>query len=402
MRAASSKPATPPLFFAFPDGIFDYVCAECSALCCKGHGFAASLERDMRRLVVRYPQLETMVVARDGDTVELLTPDSGCLMLDPDNLCRIEKDLGKDNKPNVCKIFPFNSFTKVGKTVVVLPHFLCPLRLILPAQTGSVEGSHARIADQIRRAQILDNPGYLKNLVPAAAVHSSVSDSQALKREEDFRELCARALGVRRFSEVLLSASRRPELLTNCVRRASRILGYEMQTPWPVPDALDAMLLAFASVYRIGVLDLEGEQILRALAVAELMVRRTWSATARIPTLQAVVQTIVPFKPIHVLLANGDDAFDFGKLSNKTFTFRDPEMIFAAFIFAREAGTCVMGALERAIPAEMTIANRSALLRRLGEVMHTVKQKRLRKHRSVVDKILSGQDKASYASGKPL
>src|SRR5687768_9293505 len=35
------------IFFAFPDGVFHHVCAECTALCCRGQGFAGSLKREM-------------------------------------------------------------------------------------------------------------------------------------------------------------------------------------------------------------------------------------------------------------------------------------------------------------------------------------------------------------------
>src|SRR5215510_6034698 len=186
--AVNSKSERPPeLFFAFPDGVYDYVCAECTALCCKGHGFGGSLEREMRPLFRRYPELETMVLERQGDRVLFATTVGGCLMLDADNLCRIEKDLGKESKPTVCKLFPFNSFTRVGKTVVVTPHFLCPLRLVTPARPGSVQGSHAQLESDIRKNRILD-PDYLKNAVPAMRVHSSLSELQVIKREQAFRE----------------------------------------------------------------------------------------------------------------------------------------------------------------------------------------------------------------------
>ena len=127
------------LFFAFVDGAYDYVCAECTALCCKGHGFGGSLKRKCVRSSSAYPQLETMALSRNGDQITFATTAGGCIMLDTDNFCRIEKELGKDKKPNICNLFPFNSFTQVGKTIVVLPHFLCPLRASVagPARTGS-------------------------------------------------------------------------------------------------------------------------------------------------------------------------------------------------------------------------------------------------------------------------
>lgn len=88
-KAATAKLERPPeLFFAFPDGVYDYRCAECTALCCKGHGFGGSLDREMRSLFVRYPQLESMAHSRNGDQMAFVTTASGCVMLDADNFCR--------------------------------------------------------------------------------------------------------------------------------------------------------------------------------------------------------------------------------------------------------------------------------------------------------------------------
>src|SRR5262245_6598922 len=109
------------LFLAFIDGAYDYVCAECTALCCKGHGFGGNLERELRPLFARYPQLETMAMSRTGGQITLATTGSGCVVLDVDNRCRIEKELGKDKKPSVCSLFPFNAFSRIGKTIVVMP-----------------------------------------------------------------------------------------------------------------------------------------------------------------------------------------------------------------------------------------------------------------------------------------
>ncbi len=89
----------PELYFAFPDGVLHYVCAECTALCCKGHGFGGSLERHMRSLFVLYPALESTVISRKADIVELSTPPTGCHFLEPDNHCGIETRHGKSAKP---------------------------------------------------------------------------------------------------------------------------------------------------------------------------------------------------------------------------------------------------------------------------------------------------------------
>jgi Fe-S-cluster containining protein len=93
---------------AFPDGVFDYVCAECNALCCRGHGFAGSIEQEVGQLFTLYPELESTVTERRADIVSFANVDVGCQLLDGDKLCRIEKEHGYDLKPGVCRTFLFN------------------------------------------------------------------------------------------------------------------------------------------------------------------------------------------------------------------------------------------------------------------------------------------------------
>ena len=393
-------PSQTELFFAFIDGVYDYVCAECTALCCKGHGFAGSLEREMRTLFARYPQLETMAISRDGDQINLATPGN-CLMLDSANLCRIEKELGKDQKPNVCKIFPFNSFSRVGKTVVVMPHFLCPLRATVPVRPGHVQGTHALIEADIHQSRMLDRD-YIKTMVPPVRLHPAITATAALEREEAFRNLCARGLGSKQFSEVLMAASSDPAGLKTFRRRALHVLGYEPVIISQTHDVLDDLLLAFASPYRIGFLDLTAEEILRVLVLGELMARRTWPADGQIPTFQSVANTIIPFRVLQMLLAHGEEPCDFGRVTQKTFSFRDSELTFAAFITVQlSAQQGVLTALEHAIPPTMSVSDRSILLMRLGELMHITMHKKRRKHGVVVDKILDLQDEGHEAQGLP-
>ena len=391
--AVSAKSESyPQLFFAFPDGVFDYVCAECTALCCKGHGFGGSFERELRVLFARYPQMETMALSRNGDQITLATTGSGCVMLDNDNFCRIEKELGKDKKPNICNLFPFNLFTRIGKTVAVMPHFLCPLRAVVPARPGEVQGTHALIEAEIRKSRLLDRT-YVKTAVQPARLHSSTTEIEVIEREKAFRDLCSQALGMSRFTDTLMSASADPQGLAAFVQRARRILGYESAPRSLERDIFDDLLLACAAPYRIGFLDLAAEEILRVLAIAETIVRRAWFGATQIPTFQGLANTVASFRAVEALLAYGDEDFDFGRLTQKTFSFQNAELTFAAFIAARNvAEKGVLGALEQAIPSGMSVADRSVLLMRLGELMQTTKSKRTRKHGATVDKILSLQD----------
>ncbi len=389
------------LFFAFIDGAYDYVCAECTALCCKGHGFAGSLEREMGTLFARYPQLETMALSRIGDEIVFAAPSSGCVMLDRDNLCRIEKELGKDKKPNICNLFPFNYFSQVGKTIVVRPHFLCPLRASVPPRPGQVQGTHALVEAGIRQSRML-NRDYIKSAVPPTRLHASVTAAETLARESAFRDVCAEALGRSRFCEVLMAASSEPAALKTFSNRVCQVMGYESTLKSDKRDTLDDLLLVFASPYRIGFLDLEAEEILRLLVVAEGIVRHAWPDGTQMATLQGLANTVSVFRPIQLLLAAGARHFEFGRLTQKSFSFRNAELTFAAFMTVQQSlQQGVLTALEAAIPASMSVSDRSVLLMRLGELMQSTMSKRKPKTRATVEKILSLQDSKPGSEGLP-
>jgi hypothetical protein len=63
------------LYFAFPVGVFDYQCAECTNNCCRRiPGFTGSLRREMGTLLFSYPSLQHMVVERRGEIVSVAGP----------------------------------------------------------------------------------------------------------------------------------------------------------------------------------------------------------------------------------------------------------------------------------------------------------------------------------------
>lgn len=395
-RSSKTEPV-PNLFFAFIDGAYDYVCAECTALCCKGHGLGGDLDRELRPLFARYPQLETMALSRTGGQITFASTGSGCVLLDADNFCRIEKELGKDRKPNICNLFPFNSFSRIGKTIAVMPHFLCPLRAVVPAAPGKVQGTHALIEHELRKSQMLDK-SYIKTFISPAHLHPSLTEAGAIERERKFRDRCAASLGIDKFSHLLMSASADAGALGAFLARAGRILGYQMTLQSSGRDLIDDFLITFASPYRVGLLELSDEGALRALGVAELIVRRAWTGAAITPSLQGVANTVAHMRVIHALLADGDERFDFGRVSKKTFAFSEPELTFAAFLTTQnsiEKG--VLGALEEAIPETMSVADRSVLLMRLGSQMQMTKSKRARKHGAVIDKIIASQSSNQLA-----
>ncbi|MEK6334838.1 MAG: hypothetical protein AABM67_07815 [Acidobacteriota bacterium] len=344
----------------------------------------------MRTLYRIYPQIESMALRRTVDQITFATTADGCIMLDTDNFCRIEKELGKDKKPNICNLFPFNAFARIGKTVTVSPHFLCPLRAVLPARPGEVRGTHSLVEEDIRKSQILDE-AYIKAAVSPLRIHPSLSEAATLKIEEQFRDLCSEALGKHSFREVLNEASMDAASLQAFATRAAQIMGLRVAKDPGPRDHIDDLLLAYAPVNRLGRLSLGPEAILRALAVAEFTVRWVWSDATKQPGLQGVANTVSQFAAIQMLLAHGDEPFDFGKISQKSLSMQGPEITFAAFYAARQATSPLglLAALDQAIEPSMSIADRSVFLLQLGSQMETVKSRKKRKHAGTIDKILS-------------
>lgn len=356
------------LYFAFPDGVFHYVCAECTALCCRGHGFAGSLQREMRQLLALHPALGSMAISRHGTVITVAAPSGRCHFLDDDNLCRIEKERGKALKPGVCTLFPFNNFSRIGKAIVVSPHFMCPLRLQLPARPGEVEGTHAFVEAAVRESALLD-PAYLDAAAPLLRLHPSQDAESVLAREAGFRDGCALALGQRTFTETLRGESADAASLGAVVARAAQVMGLTVPPRSQPHDAVDDLLLALAPTLRLSALSLCPEGILRALALGELVLRRALRLSDSPPTLQGVHGILTAAGPALRLLARGDEPLELVRgAGEKVPPFGDPELTFAAFVALREArgATGTLGALEKAMTPSLTVADRSVLLRQLG------------------------------------
>ena len=367
------------LYFAFPDGVFNYVCAECTALCCKGHGFGGSLEKEFRPLFVLYPQIESMAIQRQGDYVEFATPTSGCVLLDSDNWCRIEKEHGKAAKPSICNLFPFNGFMQVGKAIAVRPHFLCPLRIEVPARPGYVQGTHATLETSIRNSPII-NSEFMSSHKPPLGMNPSVKADSALEREANFRDICSLGLGQNSFAEVLRKASTDPDALDRFVIRAAQVLGLTVQR-YP-RDSVDDLLIALASPLRLEMLHLSSEAILRALALGEIIFRQAHSLS-RIPlTPQGAYGILTRFGPTLRLLAHGDEPVELpDKAKVVSPQFGDADLIFAAFLAIRDARGSggVLNALEKSIRPSFTVSDRAILINQIGVEIEEVYKKRHKK-----------------------
>jgi len=359
------------LYFSFPDGVFHYVCAECTALCCKGYGFAGSLEREMGRLLTLYPELSSAALERRGDILSFGTPAGGCHFLDSDNLCRIEKEHGRALKPGVCTLFPFNVFSLIGKTVVVSPHFLCPLRIHVPARPGAVEGTHALLEPLLRESGFVSDDQTKVGIRPAR-LHPSEGVRSVLARETSFRDRCGAALGSRSFSRCLRDASADAAKLDRLVTRSAALLGLDAPPAGEARDGIDDTLLAVAPTVRLSLLRLPAQGILLALALAELVVRRVTALAPAPPTPQTVINVISSALPALHLLGCAEVPVTTSRRGRpKSPPFGDPAMVFAGYLVLKGAGgdRDVLDVLEAGMQRIESVADRTAFLVEMGGVI---------------------------------
>jgi hypothetical protein len=357
------------IFFAFPDGVFHHVCAECTALCCRGQGFAGSLKREMNFIFKNYPPLASLVTEREGDVVTVATPAGRCFFLRNDNLCQIELDHGRARKPGICLLFPFNDFSRIGNTLVVAPHFMCPLRLNLPASPGKVEGTHASVAKAIQETAMGESD-YVRGFVGTAKLPTGRTAQEILQRETAFRDMCGEALGRARFRDVVDENSSSPAELRSFRKRVARTLSWSIPAQAEERDALDDILIASASAYRLESLYHTDEGLLRFLTLAELMARRVYQMSLSPPTLQGVYGVIEDMRPALRLLAWDDDKPPLKKIALKTPEFGDTTLMSSAQKFLNWMPTRgVMPALEKALSPRFSADERMVIVRQSADVV---------------------------------
>jgi Fe-S-cluster containining protein len=358
------------VYLPFPDGIFHYVCRECTQNCCfRSAEFDGSLMNEIQQLVKLYPALEIMVIRRRGDTMAFTTPSGRCYFLDQDNRCGIETRHGKELKPVACRVFPFNHYSRLGDAFVAGLNFLCPLRIQLPARPGEVEGTHATIEAHLRESPYLEG-GYFES-VRQLPLRRDQKPAQVLVEESTFRDTCSRALGQQGFFETLRAASAAPDGLESFAAWAAGVLSLDQSLRPATRDHIDDLLLALASMQRLNLLMLTPEQRLRVLALGELVLRRLLAMTGDRPVGPAdaaapkgAYEILSRIRPVLHFLAVSDEPTVTGKKAVENIPpFGDADMTFAAFEILRAAQQeqPLTEVLERTLPP-LSVSNRMALL----------------------------------------
>jgi len=158
------------VYFAFPSHRLEYDCVTCGAQCCRGHGYHLQAGRELTAHLEMAPSLRFFVDRCDAEReshyhVSNCAP--ACFFLTAGQQCGIQIERGYDEKPETCRLFPFNMLTCVGDYLVVRPHqSLCPLR-VLPVGKSSELSSHAQLLTALTRANITMDAPTARPIVPS-------------------------------------------------------------------------------------------------------------------------------------------------------------------------------------------------------------------------------------------
>ncbi len=339
-------------YFTFPDGMLDYDCARCTALCCRGQGLSAHAERELVPLLRREPGLAVWTTGRNGSIVRFTTPAGRCMFLDPTDRCSIERDSGRELKPSLCRAFPFNRVSVLGDTWVVAPHLLCPMSL-RPAKHRDAAGNHERVAAELLADGWVDQP------FSKVALHASETPAQWLRAEAELRDACARALESRTPTPIW------DELCdddTRLVTEVAELFGLRTQSSDP---NLERHVLALAPVWSSGSARLTARMRRRLVVLARLLVGEALRVGTAPVTLQSCDTFVAQRYGLLELLAQADQPMPEGLLPDSGHA---DTMLAAALIDqAARKGATILSAL-RAGCSGLAVTDRYALAQSLAQL----------------------------------
>lgn len=359
-------------------------------VCChRSSEFDGSFANEIHQLVQLYPAMEITAVRRRGDVLTFATPSGRCYFLDQDNRCGVEVRHGKEMKPITCRVFPFNTYYRLGKSFVVALNFLCPLRLQVPANPGDVEGTHANIEAYLRDSPYLEDSHM--DSVRSLQVSRGKKAADVLAEEARFRDVCSEALGQHSFAAILRRASMAPDQLEAFVNWAAGLLNLHTAIRPATRDHIDDLLLSLAPMLRLNSIALSAEKKLRILALSELVLRRLLTLAGQHPigpadasSPKGAFEILNRLGPAVRLLAIADDPVTAAKGAiRKLPPFGEPQMTFAAFEILRTAGNeqPLTDVLEKNLMA-LSVAHRMALLMELATLIGSKAMAPNRKSRS--------------------
>ena len=362
------------IFFAFPDGVLDYDCHDCKGLCCRDHGIFDNIHKGLSPFLSSYPEFANAACGMDGTRLHFSNPEQ-CFFLDDDNLCRIEKEHGKNSKPDACRYFPFSSIARCGETAVVSPKTLCPLQLTMPARPDVVAGSHERLRREMKNTQLLKT----KNIIDRFYVTENADIF--LENEKSFLDTCSKRIGTHRFGNTLLEHLGDNEPLTDFLSRVKRIMGINSPESSKSTDEIDLILHALAPTIRLSMSWLSSNGRIRALAIHEMILRRLSKLQPNKISLKRSHRIYQDLGPAFRLLASFSDPLPVPP-HHEGKTVLPPNLTYGPMVLAAQAavmlgraGKTTIEALEIALDADLHPSLRSAFLVEFGIWIETVRRK---------------------------
>lgn len=144
------------IFIPFIDGMLNYDCQECNALCCKQNGYIIMNAKDKKMLLQKYPSLRYFFV-KETKKLYWIFRYSECWFLESDGLCYIQKKYGYSSKPFICGVAPFYVVKYADEYVVITKE--CPK---LCVDKGNKNTSHKRIFKDAQ--ETIDNDNVLEEI----------------------------------------------------------------------------------------------------------------------------------------------------------------------------------------------------------------------------------------------
>lgn len=233
------------IYFTWPDDCYSYECRGCGA-CCKGLGIGVdSVAGELEVLLEHYPGA-TPFVRKRGATWTVFNPRGRCWFLDPEGMCRVELEHGREAKPASCRLFPFNRVFRLGEHLIVdYNAIICPLR----ALPDSVPEDEVGMSGRVRHADVLADIEAVRDpAVVGVDLPGDVDADRFITREQaiaevafgkhDSVEALEQALGAAQWSD--------PDISRACAQRDQALEALLGSVP-PLPGADTARMAAMAT-----------------------------------------------------------------------------------------------------------------------------------------------------------
>lgn len=136
------------IFIPFIDGTLSYNCRRCWKACC-GCGILALTPSESTMIFKERPFLKYFTLNSNGILANV-SKLSRCWFLSSNGLCTIEKRFGHDNKPLLCRTFPFR-LVRCGKEHFIQLSMLCPTLVVSPLRKEKYHKSIIKNAIEMTR-----------------------------------------------------------------------------------------------------------------------------------------------------------------------------------------------------------------------------------------------------------